>query len=238
MKYYSRAFTLIEMVVSMVLLGISSLGVISFIGSSTSLYNDSIERVELSNYVNVLLHRLDMQLSNSVPYQLEVNNNKLSFVLPLFKIKVISVDNNRLTVFSESTDDFCSNVKNNVIGFVENNRKLTKYEIEDCQENSQNNFQLIIKIDDNSFIPNKKGYILNQYSYVSYYVENNVLVCEINGQKTPLNLPNEHGSRFYKFRLNDSKNASNINQVKIDFIMLLNSQSISVSHLMGIDNVL
>jgi prepilin-type N-terminal cleavage/methylation domain-containing protein len=86
-----KAFTLVELVVTMVLLGITSTMVLTFISNGTLFYMESLGRAEVSSFSNNTIMRLKKEISLSIPYQLTVTDscsdcnvysNKLNFVVP------------------------------------------------------------------------------------------------------------------------------------------------------------
>ncbi|MBW3696514.1 prepilin-type N-terminal cleavage/methylation domain-containing protein [Vibrio sp. T187] len=71
----SRGFTLIEMIVSLTLLGILSLGLMNFGVSSSTLYVESKHRISALEEARFVLTRFQRELANSVPLSARTLND-------------------------------------------------------------------------------------------------------------------------------------------------------------------
>lgn len=107
-----KAFTLVELVVTMVLLGITSTMVLTFISNGTLFYMESLGRAEVSSFSNNAITRLKKDISLSIPYQLTITDscsdcnvysNKLDFVVPFH---VLNITNKQIFDIDNSDNPF------------------------------------------------------------------------------------------------------------------------------------
>jgi prepilin-type N-terminal cleavage/methylation domain-containing protein len=101
-------FTLIELVITMFLLGVSAVSVLTFIGEGTMFFVDTTERVEISMFAQNTLQRIKRQVVNSVPYSLETSyDNNLSYLQltqPVATSRIINVVGNENLIYLASNE--------------------------------------------------------------------------------------------------------------------------------------
>ncbi|TWX49190.1 PilW family protein [Colwellia hornerae] len=88
--YCSKGFTLIELVVAMVLLGILSVGVSSFLQFGSQIYADATARDQILSSARFAIERLNRELRASLPNSSRITNDCLEF-MPI-KASAIYVD--------------------------------------------------------------------------------------------------------------------------------------------------
>lgn len=74
-KYHIKGFTLIELIVVMVLLGVMAVGITSFIGLATQTYVNVSARDELIASARFAIERLNREIRNAVPNSVRVRND-------------------------------------------------------------------------------------------------------------------------------------------------------------------
>jgi MSHA biogenesis protein MshO len=74
MKHKSSGFTLIELIMVIVLLGVMAVGITGFIGLSTQTYINVSERDELLSTARFAVERLNREIRNAVPNSIRVKN--------------------------------------------------------------------------------------------------------------------------------------------------------------------
>ncbi len=89
-------FTSIELVIVMLLLGVTSIFVLSFIGMGTQIFVQASSRAEVSMYAKNLLQRMKREIINAVPYSLStkdyVTSNYLEFISPVANSRIIKIN--------------------------------------------------------------------------------------------------------------------------------------------------
>ncbi|PML78483.1 PilW family protein [Enterovibrio norvegicus] len=74
-RYYQSGFTLVELIVTMTILAIVSVGIFGFIESSTSGYVESKNREALQSQARFVVERLGRELRHAVPNSIETSDN-------------------------------------------------------------------------------------------------------------------------------------------------------------------
>ena len=77
---HSRGFTLIELVVVITVMGILSVGVVSFITQASDGYANTVRRTELGSTMRLAAERLTRELRNALPNSVRVSGNCLEFI--------------------------------------------------------------------------------------------------------------------------------------------------------------
>lgn len=72
---FTRGFTLIELVIVIIILGIVSVGVSNFVGSGAQIFVDTTERTQLVNQSRFVVQRLNRELRNALPNSLRLSGN-------------------------------------------------------------------------------------------------------------------------------------------------------------------
>jgi len=75
MRFSAGGFTLVELVIVMVLLGIAVVGMSTLLGNMSGIYLQSAEREKLLGQSRFVLERLNRELRDAVPNSLRVNNS-------------------------------------------------------------------------------------------------------------------------------------------------------------------
>jgi len=86
-----KGFTLIELVVVIVLLGIMSVGITSFINLSTQIYVNVADRDELIASARFAVERLNRELRNALPNSVRVTNDATNQCIEFVPIKASTV---------------------------------------------------------------------------------------------------------------------------------------------------
>ncbi|NTS75869.1 prepilin-type N-terminal cleavage/methylation domain-containing protein [Catenovulum sp. SM1970] len=76
----SRAFTLVELVLVILLLGISLVGVTTTIGWGTQVYVDGIDRQRMLEQSRFVIERITRELRSAVPYSVRISTSCIEFV--------------------------------------------------------------------------------------------------------------------------------------------------------------
>jgi len=87
----SKGFTLIELIVAMVLLGILSVGVSSFIQFGSQIYADSTARDQILSSARFAIERLNREIRGSLPNSARITSNACLEFMPI-KASAIYVD--------------------------------------------------------------------------------------------------------------------------------------------------
>lgn len=74
----TRGFSLIEMIVVIVILGVLATGISTFINFGTQIYSDATEREQVVSSARFAIERLNREIRNAVPNSIRVNNNGLT----------------------------------------------------------------------------------------------------------------------------------------------------------------
>ena len=77
-SHSSKGFTLVELVVCMVILGIISIVVLAFLSNGTKFFVETSARTEISVLGRNLSLRLERHLANALPYSYDVSSDKKS----------------------------------------------------------------------------------------------------------------------------------------------------------------
>ena len=77
-SHSSKGFTLVELVVCMVILGIISTVVLAFLSNGTKFFVETSARTEISVLGRNLSLRLERHLANALPYSYDVSSDKKS----------------------------------------------------------------------------------------------------------------------------------------------------------------
>ncbi|MCS4308890.1 MSHA biogenesis protein MshO [Rheinheimera pacifica] len=75
-----RGFTLIELIITMVVLAILALGITSYIGLGARMYTDVAEREQLLGQSRFVAERMVRELRNALPNSVKVDNDCLEFM--------------------------------------------------------------------------------------------------------------------------------------------------------------
>ncbi len=78
--YYQNGFTLIELIIVIVLLGIIATVSSKFFSNTIIGYNDADLRIELSHIGRIAIEKVNRELRNAMPQSIRVNNNCLEFI--------------------------------------------------------------------------------------------------------------------------------------------------------------
>lgn len=189
-----RGFTLIELVVCMILLGISAISVVSFIGMGAEFFGDTVARVELASYTRNVMLRIQRQISMSIPYQINVKSNKyLEFVQPIGTYRIIKASPSEivLSVSQKQVNDIfhskdscpllVGNTYEQKLAIIDSNKYLKQIKIKKIEDFYESKGLVIVTLDGtpsvfNSSISNaNRAYIIDSCSYRRYYVESNNL---------------------------------------------------------------
>lgn len=113
----SRAFTLIELVVVMVILGVTATVTVSFLWQGSKMYLGIGNRAVLSAVGHNLFSRFRVQLENAMPYSISVSDNiystgagaMLSFTVPIARYRVADITDGQYVYLPLAENDYlCS----------------------------------------------------------------------------------------------------------------------------------
>ena len=76
----ARGFTLIELVVVITVMGILSIGAVSFITDASDGYANTVRRTELGSTMRLAAERVTRELRNALPNSVRVSGNCLEFI--------------------------------------------------------------------------------------------------------------------------------------------------------------
>lgn len=79
-KSSHRGFTLVELVAVIVLLGLTSIGLVKFIAGSAEAYREVVRRNEVAQIGRFAIERVSRELHNALPGSVRVNGNCIEFV--------------------------------------------------------------------------------------------------------------------------------------------------------------
>ena len=254
----SNGFTLVELVITMILLGMSAVFTLSFIGDGTRFFIDSVNRSEVSNYAKNLIFRMKRQIESAIPYSIEVQTNNgntyLQFIEPKAFSRIIEVyylnnkillSTNEEAVLNNVSDDCKSNKKLILLQGRElkafdysingHNITLINADLKKVFEKYSSNASRVYFTDGCSF---KRYYGLNdKLYYQSGFLDNNykaVKTSELNG--------NDIQVSGIIFNLSFNGNAvtpiqvKNSNSVVVGMLITDHGQSVSLSHYMEVLN--
>jgi MSHA biogenesis protein MshO len=114
-KFTQQGFTLVELIMVIVLLGVMAVGVSSFIGLSTQTYINVAQRDELVASARFAIERLNREVRNAVPNSIRINSNSTTQCLEFLPI-VASTNYVDIAVAPEPASNTFT-----VIPFVDNN---------------------------------------------------------------------------------------------------------------------
>lgn len=181
-------FTLIELVVCMVLLGICAVSVVSFIGMGSEFFGDTVARMELASYTRNVMLRMQRQIASSVPYQINIKSNKfIEFVQPIGTYRIVSAVDKQMTisVTKDQSDDIITNAKNacpnssgisyeQKMAVINSNKTLKIMAIKKIENLQASNGIMVITLDDGTALDSlasngNRAYIIDSCSYKRYY---------------------------------------------------------------------
>ncbi len=114
-KCTQQGFTLVELIMVIVLLGVMAVGISGFIGLSTQTYINVAQRDELVASARFAIERLNREVRNAVPNSVRINSNSSTQCLEFLPI-VASTDYVDIAVAPEPASDTLT-----VIPFVNHN---------------------------------------------------------------------------------------------------------------------
>ena len=110
-SHSSKGFTLVELVVCMVILGIISIVVLAFLSNGTKFFVETSARTEISVLGRNLSLRLERHLANALPYSYDVSSDKKSIdfleVVGAYRVQKVQKDvapNEYIVSFFASTN--------------------------------------------------------------------------------------------------------------------------------------
>ncbi|WP_298507290.1 type II secretion system protein [uncultured Ruminobacter sp.] len=112
-----KAFTLIELVVVMVILGITATATVSFLWQGSKMFVGIGDRARLSAVAHNLFSRFRIQIENAIPYSISVTDNiysdgagsMLSFTLPIARYRIADISDGQYVYLPLSENDhLCS----------------------------------------------------------------------------------------------------------------------------------
>ncbi len=127
-------FTLVELVVTMVLLGIITLFTFSFIGDGANMFIGTVNRTELANFTRTLMLRLNREITNAIPETINVTGaSQLDYLRAKYITRLLYVD-------TSDTSKIIVAVKDNIgDGYsiwynTTNGEKITKIKDHNCKD--------------------------------------------------------------------------------------------------------
>ncbi|MBL0689544.1 MAG: prepilin-type N-terminal cleavage/methylation domain-containing protein, partial [Pseudoalteromonas sp.] len=83
----TKGFTLLELIIVIIILGVMSVGIAGFITLSTQTYLNVSERDELLANARFVTERLNREIRNAVPNSIRINSNSTTECLEFIPIK-------------------------------------------------------------------------------------------------------------------------------------------------------
>ncbi len=261
MRRYS-GFTLIEIVVVMVIMGITVVSVSGFVSQGALLMAEASARVTLAQFTRNITERISREVAGSIPYQTAVSrdengNGVLSFREPLYVLRVYRVteesgaDISKKYAYvypSRGTDFACDRIASSgkdrvsLLGVIRSSGNLAEKKLlsGDCAVSGN-----LIRLDVTGLDTDMgldRVYLMNDWSRVSYTISaDGYLFYHRGSSVTVINADGRNKVKKMFFEAPDGsgqQTASHLNSVFMALFTETDSETMSVEQLLEAENVL
>lgn len=260
MSYSERrkGFTLVELVVVMVILGVTATAAVSFLWMGTKMFVGLSNRVQLSTVAHNFMMRLRLQVESAMPYSLSAETNSytgnpsrtaLSMVIPKGSYRIAQIGGtNTIFLPLEEKDPLCKYLKstNPELRYLNENHTYNSIQILSLKTFSgdaagENCAAGVYKITtstnftENSYIRSgTKLYFVDDLSKKIYYADTGgtLYYKEGSSDARPMNISSveDHGYRYDIFKIDDGvTTVTNTNSVTVSIKLSGGDDFITVS---------
>lgn len=253
-----KGFTLVELVVVMVILGITATAAVSFLWMGTKMFVGLSNRVQLSTVAHNFMMRLRLQVESAMPYSLSAETNSytgnpsrtaLSMVIPKGSYRIAQIGGtNTIFLPLEEKDPLCKYSKstNPELRYLNENHTYNSIQISSLKTFSgggvgENCAAGVYKITtstnftENSYIRSgTKLYFVDDLSKKIYYADTGGTLYYKEGSTDarPMNISSveDHGYRYDIFKIDDGvTTVTNTNSVTVSIKLSGGDDFITVS---------
>ncbi|WP_405350072.1 prepilin-type N-terminal cleavage/methylation domain-containing protein [Ruminobacter amylophilus] len=250
----NKAFTLIELVVVMVLLGVAGGVTVSFLWQGTKMYVGISSRTQLAAISHNLFARLRIQIENSMPYSISVSENiyssgsgaMLSLTIPVERYRVADIKEGQYLYLPLAENDvLCSSGLSNYrlkylkldhsYGVLELKNVMTPDDVSVSSSCTAGVYKVkVTSFGDDPYISGGTVmYLTDSQSDKKYYqsTQGHLFYKQGDGSAVPLNNPaeREHGAKVDIFKLNDGTYSNGQNGVTVSVKLSSGDDFITVS---------
>lgn len=253
-----KGFTLVELVVVMVILGVTATAAVSFLWMGTKMFVGLSNRVQLSTIAHNFMMRLRLQIESAMPYSLSAETNRytgnpsrtaLSMVIPKGSYRIAQIGGtNTIFLPLEEKDPLCKYSKstNHELRYLNENHTYNSIQISSLKTLSgdgvgENCAAGVYKITtstnftENSYIRSgTKLYFVDDLSKKIYYADTGGTLYYKEGSTDarPMNISSveDHGYRYDIFKIDDGvTTVTNTNSVTVSIKLSGGDDFITVS---------
>lgn len=253
-----KGFTLVELVVVMVILGVTATAAVSFLWMGTKMFVGLSNRVQLSTIAHNFMMRIRLQVESAMPYSLSAETNSytgnpsrtaLSMVIPKGSYRIAQIGGtNTIFLPLEEKDPLCKYSKstNPELRYLNENHTYNSIQISSLKTFSgggvgENCAAGVYKITtstnftENSYIRSgTKLYFVDDLSKKIYYADTGGTLYYKEGSTDarPMNISSveDHGYRYDIFKIDDGvTTVTNTNSVTVSIKLSGGDDFITVS---------
>lgn len=253
-----KGFTLVELVVVMVILGVTATAAVSFLWMGTKMFVGLSNRVQLSTIAHNFMMRIRLQVESAMPYSLSAETNSytgnpsrtaLSMVIPKGSYRIAQIGGtNTIFLPLEEKDPLCKYSKstNPELRYLNENHTYNSIQISSLKTFSgggvgENCAAGVYKITtstnftENSYIRSgTKLYFVDDLSKKIYYADTGGTLYYKEGSTDarPVNISSveDHGYRYDIFKIDDGvTTVTNTNSVTVSIKLSGGDDFITVS---------
>ena len=253
-------FTLIEIVIVMVIMGITVVSVAGFVSQGALLMAESSARVALAQFTRNVTERISREVQGSIPYQVSISgderdNGVLSFRAPLYVLRVyrVSEDTDSSLKYayafpSKGSGFSCEAIaasrqdRVSILGILKSDGSLSEKKSSGTDCAASGNFIRfdISGLDVDSGL--NRLYLMNDWSQVSYSIgSEGYLLYHRGASVATINADGRNKVKKLLFEVPGSsgqQNASHLNSVFMALFSETDSETMSVEQLLEAENVL